>query len=75
MKKILHLKLAIMFFIKSYNQKGQIIDQKKDEYIVKFGAFELPFNASNLTLTNPPKPKKRTKTAKSDCSNIIRSLL
>lgn len=58
------LKVGDYVFIKSYNQKGQIIEQKKDEYIVKFGAFELPFSASNLTLTNPPKPKKEPKQPK-----------
>jgi len=58
------LKIGDHVFIKSYNQKGIIIDKKKDDYMVKFGTFELPFSASNLTLTTAPKPKHQPKQTK-----------
>ncbi|MDY3196135.1 MAG: endonuclease MutS2 [Paracholeplasma sp.] len=41
--------------IKSYNQTGQITGVIKNKYKVKFGVFELEFEASNLTKSQKPK--------------------
>ncbi len=57
-------KIGDTVFIKSYRQTGKVIDIKNDEYIVKFGIFELAFDGSNLTKTT--QREKRTTTIKKE---------
>jgi DNA mismatch repair protein MutS2 len=59
------LKVGDHVFIKSYDQSGVITQKIKNQYKVKFGMFELMFDAKDLKPTEEPTIRPRTIKAKS----------